>query len=54
MLIIYGILGENGFFIFLIIFYSFIGLFGIYRMQIESGVLNSQFAPMPQTITQPV
>ena len=46
-------LGENGFFIFLIIFHSFIGLFGIYRMQIRESGDNpdSQFAPMPQTIT---
>ena len=46
-------LGENGFFIFLIIFHSFIGLFGIYRMQVRESGDNpdSQFVPMPQTIT---
>tara|TARA_Y100001935_G_C16853259_1_gene289677 strand:- start:277 stop:501 length:225 start_codon:yes stop_codon:yes gene_type:complete len=46
-------MGENGFFIFLIIFHSIIGFFGIYRMRVRETPDNpdSQFAPMPQTIT---
>ena len=46
-------IGENGFFVYLIIFHSLIGFFGIYRMQIRDAGDNpdSQFAPMPQTIT---
>ena len=46
-------IGSNGFFIFLIIFHSIIGFFGIYRMQVRETGDNpdSQFAPMPQTIT---
>ena len=46
-------IGENGFFVYLIIFHSLIGFFGIYRMQIRDSGDNpdSQFAPMPQTIT---
>ncbi len=45
--------GENGFFVYLIIFHSLIGFFGIYRMRIREAVDNpdSQFTPMPQTIT---
>ena len=45
--------GENGFFIFLIIFHSLIGVFGVYRMKIRPTIDNpeSQFTPMPQTIT---
>ena len=45
--------GPNGFFIYLILFHALIGLFGIYRMRIREAVDNpdSQFAPMPQTIT---
>ena len=46
-------IGSNGFFIFLIIFHSLIGCFGIYRMQVRETGDNpdSQFTPMPQTIT---
>ncbi len=45
--------GNNGFFIFLIIFHSLIGVFGIYRMKIRPTKENpdSQFIPVPQTIT---
>ena len=45
--------GSNGFFIFLFIFHSLIGIFGIYRMRIRETVENpdSQFVAMPQTIT---
>ena len=47
------IVGENGFFIFLIIFHSSMGLYGIYRKRIRSVIGNpdSQFTPMPNTIT---
>ena len=48
-----NIVGANGFFIFLFIFHSIIGVFGIYRMRIRDTVDNpdSQFVAMPQTIT---
>tara|TARA_Y100001970_G_scaffold25142_1_gene30037 strand:- start:904 stop:2259 length:1356 start_codon:yes stop_codon:yes gene_type:complete len=48
-----GIVGDNGFFIFLIIFHSLIGVFGIYRMKSRPTKENpdSQFVPVPQTIT---
>ena len=48
-----GAAGANGFFIFLIIFHSLIGIFGIYRMKIRPTKDNpdSQFFPVPQTIT---
>ena len=48
-----GIVGNNGFFIFLIFFHSLIGIFGIYRMKIRPTKENpdSQFVPVPQTIT---
>ena len=47
------IVGANGFFIFLIFFHCLIGIFGIYRMKIRSTQdnPNSQFIPVPQTIT---
>ena len=47
------LVGSNGFFVFLFIFHSIIGLFGIYRMKIRKTVENpdSQFVAMPQTIT---
>ncbi len=47
------LVGSNGFFIFLFIFHSIIGIFGIYRMKIRATVDNpdSQFVAMPQTIT---
>ncbi len=47
------LVGSNGFFVFLFIFHSLIGLFGIYRMRIRKTVENpdSQFVAMPQTIT---
>ena len=45
--------GPNGFFVFLFIFHTFIGIFGVYRMKIREAVENpdSQFVAMPQTIT---
>ena len=48
-----NIVGSNGFFVFLFIFHSLIGVFGIYRMKIRETVENpdSQFVAMPQTIT---
>ena len=47
------LVGSNGFFIFLFIFHSIIGIFGIYRMKVRKTVDNpdSQFVAMPQTIT---
>ena len=47
------VVGSNGFFIFLFLFHSIIGFFGIYRMKIRPTVDNpdSQFVAMPQTIT---
>ena len=46
-------IGPNGFLIFLFLFHSIIGIFGIYRMRIRKTVENpdSQFVAMPQTIT---
>ena len=48
-----NIIGPNGYFIFLIIFHSIIGIFAIYRMKIRGTEENpdSQFTPLPQTIT---
>ena len=48
-----NIIGPNGYFIFLIIFHSVIGIFAIYRMKIRVTEDNpdSQFTPLPQTIT---
>ena len=48
-----NMIGDNGFFIFLIIFHSLIGIFGIYRMNVRPSKENpdSQFVPLPQTIT---
>ena len=47
--------GPNGFFIFLFIFQSIIGLFGIYRMSIRSidKVKDNEntFTPLPRNIT---
>jgi len=48
-----GIVGANGFFIFLIFFHSLIGVYGIYRSRVRPVVDNSdsQFVAMPQSIT---
>ena len=48
-----NLIGSNGYFIFLIIFHSLIGIFAIHRMRIRDTEDNpdSQFAVMPQTIT---
>ena len=48
-----NVIGPNGYFIFLIIFHSVIGIFAIYRMKIRVTEDNpdSQFIPLPQTIT---
>jgi len=48
-----NIVGPNGYFIFLMFFHSLIGLFAIYRMRVRDVKENpdSQFTPMPQTIT---
>jgi len=48
-----NVIGSNGYFVFLIIFHSIIGIFAIHRMRIRESVENpdSQFVAMPQTIT---
>ena len=48
-----NLIGNNGFFIFIIIFHLIIGFFGIHRMKVRPTLENpdSQFVPMPQTIT---
>jgi len=48
-----NVIGANGYFVFLIIFHSIIGIFGIHRMRIRQTEDNpdSQFTAMPQTIT---
>ncbi len=48
-----NVFGENGFFVFLIIFHSSMGIYGIYRQRVRSVIGNpdSQFTPMPNTIT---
>jgi len=48
-----NLIGSNGYFVFLIIFHSIIGLFAIHRMRIRETEDNpdSQFTAMPQTIT---
>jgi MFS family permease len=48
-----GIVGPNGFFIFLLFFHTLIGVYGIYRSRIRPVVENpdSQFVAMPQSIT---
>ena len=50
---IVGIVGPNGFFIFLLFFHSLIGFYGIYRSRVRPVVENpdSQFVAMPQSIT---
>ncbi len=51
--ILMDLIGPNGFFLFLILFHSIIGVFGMYRMRVRETVDNpdSQFVAMPQTIT---
>ena len=48
-----GIVGPNGFFIFLLFFHSLIGVYGVYRSKVRPVVENpdSQFVAMPQSIT---
>ena len=48
-----NVIGSNGYFIFLIIFHSIIGVFAVHRMRIRDTKDNpdSLFAAMPQTIT---
>ena len=48
-----GIVGPNGFFIFLLFFHSLIGFYGVYRSRVRKVVENpdSQFVAMPQSIT---
>ena len=48
-----NLIGPNGYFVFLIIFHSLIGIFAVHRMRIRNTEDNpdSQFAALPQTIT---
>jgi MFS family permease len=48
-----NIIGSNGYFVFLIIFHSIIGIFALHRMRVRQTEDNpdSQFTAMPQTIT---
>ena len=48
-----GIVGPNGFFIFLFFFHALIGIYGVYRSRVRPVVENpdSQFVAMPQSIT---
>jgi MFS family permease len=48
-----GIVGPNGFFIFLLFFHVLIGVYGVYRSRVRAVVENpdSQFVAMPQSIT---
>ena len=48
-----GMVGPNGFFIFLLFFHSLIGIYGVYRSRVRPVVENpdSQFVAMPQSIT---
>ena len=48
-----GMVGLNGFFVFLIFFHILIGVFGIYRNTVRDVVDNpdSQFVAMPSSIT---
>ena len=48
-----GIVGLNGFFVFLIFFHILIGIYGIHRSRVRPVVENpdSQFVAMPQSIT---
>ena len=48
-----GLLGNNGFFVFLIFFHCIIGFYGIHRMKVRPSEDNpdSQFVAVPTTIT---
>ena len=48
-----GMVGPNGFFIFLLFFHSVIGAYGVYRSKVRPVIENpdSQFVAMPQSIT---
>jgi MFS family permease len=48
-----GVVGPNGFFIFLIFFHTLIGIYGLYRSKVRPVVENpdSHFVAMPQSIT---
>ena len=48
-----GMVGPNGFFIFLLFFHSLIGFYGVYRSKVRPVIENpdSQFVAMPQSIT---
>ena len=48
-----GIVGPNGYFMFLIFFHIIIGIFGAYRMSVRPTITNpdSEFVAVPQNIT---
>ena len=48
-----GLVGNNGFFVFLIFFHCVIGFYGIHRMKVRPSEDNpdSQFVAVPTTIT---
>ena len=48
-----GMVGPNGFFVFLLFFHSVIGFYGVYRSKVRPVIENpdSQFVAMPQSIT---
>jgi len=48
-----GVVGSNGFFVFLRFFHALIGMFGVHRMRVRKTVEkpDSQFVAMPSTIT---
>ena len=48
-----NVIGSNGYFVFLVIFHSIIGIFAIHRIKVRATEVNpdSQFTAMPQTIT---
>jgi len=50
---IMGLVGSNGFFVYLFIVHGILGLFGIYRMakRAKSTDLESQYTPLPRNIT---
>tara|TARA_B100001250_G_C19161988_1_gene512732 strand:- start:172 stop:498 length:327 start_codon:yes stop_codon:yes gene_type:complete len=50
---IMGLVGSNGFFVYLFVVHGILGLFGIYRMakRTKPTDLESQYTPLPRNIT---
>ena len=50
---IMGLVGSNGFFVYLFVVHGILGLFGIYRMakRAKPSDLESQYTPLPRNIT---